>query len=387
MPWNVSTTMSKRAEFCQTALQGSTGMSALCAAYGISRTTGYKWLKRYVEEGEPGLAERSRRPHLSPRQTGATLAEAVVALRMAHPAWGGRKIRYRLQQKGMTAVPSASTITEILRRHGLLDPEESLKHRAVQRFERAKPNQLWQMDFKGYFLLQDQTNCHALTILDDHSRYLVALQACADEKQQTVEAVLTAAFRSHGLPEQMLMDNGSPWGFGPSLALAGAVGRHTQLTVWLLRRGVYVTHGRPRHPQTQGKDERLHRTLNEELLKHVKLANLVESQYAFDGWRSQYNDERPHEALEMDVPTNRYTPSLRPFPEQLPPIVYAEGSKVRKVDASGKLSYANHPWTVGKAFRGESVAVVPAPIDGQFTIYYDVHPIHMIDLASVSKTP
>ena len=253
MPWRQVTPMSEKKEFIGLAVQEDANISRLCRYFQVSRKTAYKWLGRYWREGEAGLADRSRRPRHSPGQTPPFLEEAVLRLRNEHPAWGGRKIRARLQHLGWAAVPAASTITGILRRHGLIDPEESAKHKAWRRFEAEAPNDLWQMDFKGH-IPAAQGRCHPLTVLDDHSRYALGLEACGDERGATVQERLTRIFRRYGLPHKMMMDNGSPWG-------SDAAHPHTLLTVWLLRLGVKVGHSGPYHPQTLGKDERFHRCL------------------------------------------------------------------------------------------------------------------------------
>ena len=207
MPWQHVTPMSQRKEFVKLARIEGANRARLCARFGISRKTGYKWLARYRREGEPGLADRSRRPQNSPGETPPALVAAVLRLRERHPAWGGRKLRARLMALGHTPVPAASTITAILRRHGLIDPEESAKHKAWQRFEAEAPNDLWQMDFKGHVAVAGG-RCHPLTVLDDYSRYAVGLEACANERWTTVRECLTAIFRRYGLPRKMLMDNG-----------------------------------------------------------------------------------------------------------------------------------------------------------------------------------
>ncbi len=194
--------------------------------------------------------DRSRRPHHTPQRTPGVMEAAILGVREAHPTWSGYKIKANLKRKGWEGLPAHSTITEILRRYGKIDPEESLKHRPQQRFEMEQPNQLWQMDFKGHFAI-NAGRCHPLTVLDDHSRFLLGLRACPDETHQTVTEQLSAIFRQYGLPERMLMDNGSPWSDGRSHP-------HTAFGAWLMRLGVEVSHGRPFHPQTQGKDERLH---------------------------------------------------------------------------------------------------------------------------------
>lgn len=332
--------MSLRREFVAQARQEGANISALCRSYGISRNTGYKWLKRYAGGGAQALADQSRQPHRSPRQTSAAGEALVVAAREAHPAWGGRKLKRWLEDQGHLHLPAPSTITAILRRRGLLDPAESSKHQAYQRFEMEAPNELWQMDFKGYFQMGNGHPCHPLTVLDDHSRFLVGLRACPNETRETVQQHLTDIFRTYGLPQRMVMDNGAPWGDDAPTA-------HTRLTVWLLLLGIAVTHGRPRHPQTQGKDERLHRTLGEELLARVVLDDLFATQRAFDTWRDEYNLDRPHDALALAPPVTRFQPSNRPFPATLPPLVYPADMLVRKVDVTGRISLRNRPVRIG----------------------------------------
>jgi transposase InsO family protein len=287
-------------------------------------------------------------------------------------AWGGRKIRAAMQRTGHAEVPAASTITAILRRHGKLGVRAGEHPGPYQRFEYAAPNELWQMDFKGHFPLP-AGRCHPLTVLDDHSRYAVGLAACGDEQDGTVRGRLVSVFRRYGLPLAMLMDNGSPWGDAGDQP-------HTVFTTWLLRLGVRVIHGRPRHPQTQGKDERFHRTLKAELLQARSFRDLAHCQGAFDSWRHLYNHHRPHDALALAVPADRYRPSPRPFPETLPPIEYGPGDVVRKVDQSGFISFKNRPWPIGKAFRGQPIAVRATSEDGVFSVHYCTHRIAVIDL-------
>lgn len=363
MPWKETTSMSLRSEFIHLAKTKDVNISELCRRFGISRKTGYKWLKRFREEGESGLADRSRRPRHSPQRSPAELEAAVVGVRQEHPAWGGRKIKAYLERKGHPTLPSPSTITEILRRNDKIDAEEARKHQPFQRFEMEQPNQLWQMDFKGYFAIEEGGYCHPLSVLDDHSRFLLGLKACPNETRQTVQEQLSSIFRSYGLPERMLMDNGSPWGDDRDSP-------HTILTAWLIRLGIQISHGRPYHPQTQGKDERLHRTLKDELLSRHTMVNLPQCQWHFDRWRDIYNYERPHEALDMQPPVSRYQASLRPFPEVLPPILYDTDDIVRKVDQTGKIYFHNRYFRVGKAFRYNPVALRPANEDGNYDVFF-----------------
>jgi transposase InsO family protein len=345
-------------------------MSELCRRFGISRKTGYKWLGRGEADG---LSDRSRRPRSSPARTASEIERAVLALRDEHPAWGGRKLRKRLQMQGHVDVPAASTITEILRRHGRLEAAESERRQALQRFEHPAANDLWQMDFKGHFGLTGGGRCHPLTVLDDHSRFALCVQALEDEQGRTVQAQLTAVFRRYGLPRRMLTDNGSPWG--------GCDARHrfTELSAWLLRLGVAVSHGRPFHPQTQGKDERFHRTLTAEVLRYRTFADLRECQRRFDPWREVYNHERPHEALDLAVPASRYRASVRPFPEELPPIEYGPEDQVRRVQQNGRITWRGVAYRVGRAFDGQPVALRPTAEEGVWDVYYCCERVAQLD--------
>lgn len=372
MPWKEVSIMSQRLEFVTLASAEKANIRHLCRCYGLSSATAYKWLHRFQTNGVNGLADRSRRPHHSPSRSAAEMEEAIINLRLKHPAWGGRKLRDRLLALNHTAVPSASTITAILRRHQLLDPKESAKHRAFKRFERAAPNELWQMDFKGEFQLP-QGRCYPLTILDDHSRFAIALEACARNTRNITQTALIKVFRLYGLPDWITCDNGSPWG-------TQGRGYYTGLCVWLLRLGIGVSHSRPHHPQTQGKDERFHRTLQAEVLRYQHGANLAEWQLHFDQWRVVYNTERPHEALSMAVPASRYQPSRRRYPEQLPPIEYGPTDLVRKVRHFGHIKYQGREYHVGSAFYGLHVALRPTTNDGLFNVFFCNHKIGKLDL-------
>ena len=374
MPWQVNTVMSQRQEFVQLATQADVNFSALCRAFGLSRKTGYKWCARFLQQGPAGLEDRSRRPRRSPRRTADDTEAVVRAWRESHPAWGGRKLAAALENDGLTAVPAPSTITAILRRHELLDPAEATKHRPWQRFERTAPNELWQMDFKGHFALA-AGRCHPLTVLDDHSRYSVVLQACANERTETVQTCLQRAFECYGLPAAILTDNGPPWGDGPAHP-------YTPLGAWLIRLGIRVCHTRPYHPQTNGKEERFHRTLKAEVLRYHHFTDLAECQGVLDDWRMVYNTRRPHESLGQKPPASRYAISSRPYPSVLPPVEYGPEDQVRKVQAQGVLSFKGRLWPVGKAFRGQPVALRPTAVDGEYQVFYCHQQIGSLSLAA-----
>jgi transposase InsO family protein len=377
MPWNEVTTVKLRAEFVRLAQSEGANISQLCERFQISRKTGYKWLARFRSHGDSGLGDQSRRPAVSPSQTPSDVEADVLRLRDQHPAWGGRKIHARLVALNRKNVPAPSTITAILRRHGRIEPDLAVP-RAFVRFERDRPNELWQMDFKGHFPTASG-RCHPLTVLDDHSRYCVGLHACTNERDDTVQAHLTTIFRCYGLPERILCDNGPPWG------TAGAETKWTGLTVWLLKLGVRVSHGRAFHPQTQGKDERFHRTLDVEVIQRQVWSDVAACQRRFDPWRQIYNHERPHEALNMEVPGSRYRVSERVFPEVLREWEYGASDAVRKVSIDGTISYRGHALSLGKAFRGERVAVRPTTTDGVLKIFFGVHEIVEFDLREQNR--
>jgi transposase InsO family protein len=376
MPWKESDLMSLRREFVALAQLPGANVSALCVRYGISRKTGYKWLER----GEECVEDRSRRPHCSPRRTTAAIEAPVLALRARFPDWGARKLKRYLEDRGTSPLPAVSTITAILRRHGLISEAASQKSHRWQRFEHSQPNALWQMDFKGHVAMI-HGRCHPLTVLDDHSRFNLVLQACAGETLQTVQGALQQCFRRYGLPHRISCDNGPPWGNSQN------DNRLTRLGAWLIRIGVSITHARPGHPQTNGKDERFHRTLNNAVLKYNVLRDLDDAQRIFDNFRNIYNHERPHEALGLDVPVSRYRPSERAYPEVLPPVEYDSTMEVRKVDSIGYIAFHGQRHRISRALMGQYVALQPHPKNEDQRIVYFCHQtVRTIDLRHPDPT-
>ena len=373
MPFKECSLVSQREEFCRLALAEGANIRGLCRRFGLgSPRTGYKWVERYVAEGVAGLVDHSRRPATSPNRTPMEVEARVLALRLDHPRWGGRKLRKVLEWEGMEPVPAASTITEILRRHGVLDGPRAGEARGFVRFEHPEPNDLWQMDFKGHFPT-DSGRCHALTVLDDHSRYSLEIGACANEREATVHQRLELVFRCFGLPRRILADNGQPWG-------NGYADRYTRLAVWLLDLGIGLIHGRPYHPQTQGKDERFHRTLKGEVLDGRRFRGLEEVQAAFDEWREVYNCRRPHEAIGMATPASRYRPSAQDMPAVIKPPEYEHGTPVRMVNKRGCISFGNRKIQLFTGFVGRAVALRPTNTDGVFDVCYRSHVVGQLDL-------
>jgi transposase InsO family protein len=279
MPWREVSVVDQRREFVRLAQHEGTNRRELCRRFGISSKTGYKWLGRAAGGRDGWAADRSRRPRETPGRSEAGIEAAVLAVRDAHPVWGARKIQSCLERRGLRA-PAASTVHAILVRHERVAPPE--RAAAHCRFEHPAPNLVWQMDFKGRFAWRDRRWCHPLTMVDDHSRYALCLQACTNEQSDTVRQQLERIFCRYGLPDAFLVDNGVPWG-------TCSQQRWTELGVWLLKLGIDVIHSRPYHPQTRGKNERFHRTLKAEVLAMQSFRSLQQIQAAFDRWRHLYN--------------------------------------------------------------------------------------------------
>jgi transposase InsO family protein len=372
MPWGVVSLMSLRQEFVGLSEKKTVSFTELCQRYGISRKTGYKWLGRYRREGSEGLADQSRRPKKSPGQLPEAKVQALVTLRSTYPNWGARKIRRLLKNQGEKTLPASSTITAVFHRHGLIDASSKAAKPNWQRFEREVPNSLWQMDFKGP-LSTVGGQAQALTVLDDHSRFNLCLKALPDQTRESVQPALTETFRLYGLPNSMIMDNGSPWG-------RDLLHPYTGLTVWLIRLRISVSHSRPYHPQTLGKDERFHGTLNRELLIGRQWRDIPDLQAAFARFRDQYNFIRPHDALGLEVPASRYQVSLRSFPETLPPIEYDPGVLVRKVQQKGEIYFKGKILQVGHAFCGYPVGLKATATDGLFDVLFCHQTIRQINL-------
>lgn len=364
--------MSLRLEFVTLAAAPGANIRELCRRFDLSSRTAYKWIGRYEAGGAAALENRSRRPLSQPRLIDRVMTAQVLKMRRKHPAWGGLKIRARLQQLGRAGVPAASTITEILRRYGLLDQASCAQRRAFQRFVHAQPNDLWQLDFKGHFGLENG-RCHPLTAVDDHSRYALLVAPCADEQGSTVQTHLIQAFQQCGLPWRILADNGAPWGS------SGGPETYTNLGVWLMRLGIHLIHGRPAHPQTQGKEERFNRTLKAELLSRQDWRDLDQCQRAFAQWRAVYNHERPHQAIGLKTPAQLYRPSPRTLPAQLPTIEYGPDDIVKKVKSKGEITYDNQFYYIGRAFSGLPVALRATAQDGTWDVYFCQQKIGRID--------
>ena len=371
MPFREVSAMAGKEEFVRLASGEGANVRALCRRFGVSASVGYKWLNRFRTDGRPGLEARSRRPLGSPSRTPDDIEAAVLALRARHPAWGGRKIAARLKALGLET-PAPSTITAILRRHGMEIGAHGGGAKPFVRFEHACPNDLWQMDFKGHVAMAEG-RLHPLTVLDDHSRFCVVLEACADQRTATVKTALVQAFRRYGLPLCVITDNGAPWGDGPGSPF-------TPLGVFLIEQNIAIAHSTPYHPQTLGKDERFHRSLKAEALSGPPFADLAAAAVALARWRDVYNLERPHEALGLATPVTRHGVSPRAFGETVAPFAYGPDDRVRRVQLGGRVSFQGRTLRVPKAFRGKDIALRPAGKDGSFHAFFRHQKIAELDL-------
>lgn len=373
MGWKESDRVSERLEFCRAYENRTVSMAELCRRFDVSRKTGYKWLARWKDGGEPALSDQSRRPLQSPGKTSDSVESQIVKLRREFPAWGGRKLRKCLLNQGVENVPSASSITRVLHRHGLIDPAESIKHRAFKSFERSEPNELWQVDFKGDFKLSRGGRCYPLTLLDDCSRYSLGVFACTNQQGGTVKDHFRQVFLRYGIPQAIYVDNGNPWG------TSRARTRHSRVSTWLMRHDIEVIHGRPYCPQGRGKIERFHRTLKLEVLQDRQLADVDQAQAAFDPWRHCYNHKRPHESLAMEVPASIYRPSMRHFREVSSDYDYSSSFKVRRTNPTGQFRFNNKSYRVCDAFTEQSIGLAPTTADGIWDLYFCRFPIGQLD--------
>jgi transposase InsO family protein len=372
MPWEVLPVSEIRLAFVHQVLSLNVPMTDACRSFGISRKTGYKWLGRHRAAPGQALADQSRRPLSCPNQTATGVEAAVLEVRDQF-GWGPRKIHSFLQPQGLT-LPSVRTVAAILKRHGRIDPPKG-PPAPVQRFERARPNELWQCDFKGYLEVSRQ-RIYPFTALDDHSRFLFSVRPRLDQTMRTAWDALWQVFGEFGLPEELLCDNA----FGNKPKLPGL----SWFEARLIRLGIRPLHGRPYHPQTQGKLERLHRTLVDEVWPRVRRDSLEHFDQDVQRWRRDvYNSQRPHESLGDRPPLSRWTPSSRPRPAELPPVVYPADALLRKVAAGGDIQWRNYRLLAGSGLAGEWVRLEERNDD--VVIYYATKEIRCVPLATLKR--
>ncbi len=354
MPWKETCPMDERMKFIADYLKYEWNLSDLCRYYGISRKSGYKWLARYMAEGPSGLHDRSRAPNHHPNAVHKMIQDRIVAFRAEHPHWGPRKLVHRLRQlEPDTRWPAPSTAGDILKRHGLTVPRRRKRRTPpyAQPFrEGLQPNDVWCADFKGWFRTQCGTRIDPLTISDAVSRYLLRCQALMRPTGTTVQAIFTATFQEFGLPAAIRTDNGVPFA---STGLGGL----SRLSVWWLCLGIMPERIRPGHPEENGRHERMHRTLKQATAKPPHATPKTQQQ-AFDRFRTEYNQERPHEALDMQAPAQHYRPSLRPFSARLPEIEYPSEYQVRRVRSNGQIRWQGKLIFISEVLIGQRVGLI-----------------------------
>ena len=356
MAWGTVNVDEQRMRFVVLASRREKTMRELCEEFEISRPTGYEWLRRYARGGIAGVVEKSRRPQHSRNRTEAEIEQRVVELRRQRPDWGAKKLRVLLQREGVQ-VPRI-TIHRILLRHDLVREQD--QHRgAVQRFERGAPNELWQMDFKGP--VGWNAGVGPLSVLDDHSRYAITLAETGSTRAEAVRERLEEAFGRCGVPQGMLMDHGTPW-----WNMQAAAG-WTWLTVWLMKQGIQMHFSGYRHPQTQGKVERFHGSLEAARRKRVGVDCAPEQRW-YDAFRQEYNEERPHEALGMKTPASLWHPSERRYQGNPPAWEYEAGAEVRRLGGAGQMTLQGRRWEISKALAGEWVRLIR--IEERILVYY-----------------
>ena len=365
MPWSETTPMTERVRFIADLESTLYTMTELCDRYGISRTTGYKWAERFVADGLGGLEDRSRAPKSCPHQTEARVVEALVAARKKHPRWGPRKLLVILAKRHPEwSWPAVSTAGEILKRHGLVTPRRRRKRAQPTRrprFEVDSPNDLWTCDFKGEFRTGDRRYCYPLTIVDHHSRYLLGCEGQLSTATAGARAVFERLFRETGLPKAMLSDNGCPFS---SPALCGL----SRLSVWWIKLGIEPLRIERGKPEQNGAHERMHRTLKAETTR-PPAADLAAQQIRFDAFRKEFNDQRPHEALDQRPPAEFYEPSPRSYPDPLPQVEYPGHFEVRRVRRNGLIKWQGSDLFLSEVLAGESVGLEEVD-DGIWSLHF-----------------
>ena len=348
MPWHQTDPVNERLKFVAAAQRGDRSMAELCRDFGISRKTGYKHLARYRRDGPEGLRDHSRAPQSHPNQTPALIEASILRVRKAQPTWGSKKILASLCRNGWLEedLPARSTVDAILKRAGVVQPRKRRTrrpHHGAPGVEAHAPNDCWSIDYKGWFRVGDGTRCDPLTVNDVRSRASLECRALVSPKLEDVQYRLERLFRRLGLPSMMLSDNGPPFG-------SNGIGGLSRLSVWLLRLGIRCVYIEPGHPEQNGRHERFHETLKAETASPPR-ASIRAQQARFDRFKREYNQERPHEALDMKTPSDVYEPSEREMPSELSDHEYGAGFEARRVRRDGSIK-----WKAGYVFVGEALA-------------------------------
>lgn len=365
MPWEETNPEMERTRFVVEVEQGVFRIQELCERYGVSRKTAYKWLTRFRAEGLEGLSDRSRKPHHCPHRTPPEVEDRIEKLRRKYPYWGPETLRIWLQRhEPNRRWPASSTIGEILKRKRLIKGRQRRRpHPSPSsgvRVETDAPNQVFSVDFKGEFLTRDGCYCYPLTVQDHCSRFSLCCQGLESPARVPVQRKMVLLFRRYGLPGAILSDNGPPFA-------SYGLGRLSRLSVWWIRLGIRPLLIQPGHPEQNGRHERFHRTLKQ----HTALppaGDLKAQQKVFDGFRQEYNHQRPHQQLGGLTPGDRYQPSARVYPERLPPLEYPGHYEIRKVNKVGSLTLHNQKFFLTRVLEGQRVGLEEIE-DGLWSVY------------------
>ena len=358
MPWESKTVEELRKEFIEVA-KSTKNFSMVCREFGITRRTGYKWIDRAKDTNN--LSNRSHARKNVVNKTNLETEKLILSMRTENPGWGAKTIHQVLQNQGYEDLPCVKTFNNILKRNGCISENESLKHKPFTRFEKDECNEMWQTDFKGEFLTTDNNKCFPLDIIDDHSRFLIKIKALTS----TANAVIPCfkeAFYEYGMPNSILSDNGSQF--------AGFRQGYTQFEKWLMNHNILPIHGRIKHPQTQGKIERFHRTMKQELLNHKIFADVNDADDALQSWRLKYNNIRPHEALNMKCPAEVYIPSNRTYIDKIKKYEYGGQHHVIKVNSWGYVRFDKWQIYLSETMSGEYIEFRPNPLGDSFIACY-----------------
>lgn len=365
MPWDYTSTMDQKRLFIADYLTRSFTIVELCERYGISRPTAYKWIHRFLNRGYGGLDELPRRPSRCPHRTPDELVEALLELRRKHPTWGPKKLLKILGGRRPDCDwPSRSTVAHILKRHGLVEPKRRRTypgHPGKPMTAMNHPNDVWCADYKGEFKTRDGIYCYPLTVTDGCSRYLLECKALPSTEYTLAKPVFARVFRRYGLPQIIRTDNGTPFA-------STAIGRLSRLSVWWIRLGIFPELIEPGRPAQNGRHERMHKTLKRETTR-PPAASLRGQQIRFHRFREEFNEERPHEALDQETPASIYRPSNREYPERLPSIEYPDHFEKRLVSRNGGFRWASARVPITHTLEGQYVGLEEVD-DGKWDVYF-----------------